>query len=335
MQYASLDEAYGGFNNQVPKFRNKKKNCEKFINDYSQSQDCYYDSEGISMPSCEKFSNGNANGNANGNVNVNGNANGNSNSNGNSNANVNGNSNANVNGNRNANGNSNGNGNANGNSNGNGNANGNTNNNGNRNSNTNTNANSNTNNNGNGNANGNIYEGYASYDSYDSYANYASINNKDCSPLQPPVYTLPIDSNSKNAFNKALETSLNTNINEYEKNNPNKFSIRPYDYDEYDAYLNISDIKTNNKDETSEYRTTPFLEEYLKNLRDNFKTPVKDQGIKINDIEQFTNFINNANNIKVDINLYNLFLFIFIGIIIILLFDQITKLAIIIANKNI
>ena len=158
---------------------------------------------------------------------------------------------------------------------------------------------------------------------------------KDCSPLQPPAYTLPIDSNSKNAFNKALETSLNANI--FDKNMPDKFAIKPYDYDEYDAYLNISDlnINTNNKDETLEYRTTPFLEDYLKNLRDNFKTPVKDQAIKINDIEQFTNFINNANNIKVDINLYNLFLFIFIGIIIILLCDQITKLAIIVANKNI
>ena len=57
--------------------------------------------------------------------------------------------------------------------------------------------------------------------------------------------------------------------------------------------------------------------------------------IKINDIEQFTNYIANKNNIKVDINLYNLFLFIFIGIVIILLCDQITKLAIIVANKNI
>jgi hypothetical protein len=59
------------------------------------------------------------------------------------------------------------------------------------------------------------------------------------------------------------------------------------------------------------------------------------QGLKLNDVEQFTNYINNANNIKVDINLYNLFLFIFIGIVIILLCDQITKLAIIVANKNI
>ena len=296
MQYASLDEAYGNFNNQVPKFRNKKKNCEKFINDYSQSQDCYYDKEGIPMPSCEKFSNSTANTN-----NANNGNNGRDANNGNNGRDA-GNS-----------------GNA-----GNGN-------------NARDVGNANNGNNGRdvGNVgNGNI-NGYESYANYDSYANYASINNKDCSPLQPPSYKLPIDSNSKNAFNKALETSLNTNANEYEPTKPNKFSIKPYDFDEYDAYLNISDIKTNNKDETAEYRTTPFLEDYLKNLRDNFKTPVKDQGLQIANVEQFTNFINNANNIKVDINLYNLFLFIFIGIIIILLCDQITKLAIIVANKNI
>jgi hypothetical protein len=126
---------------------------------------------------------------------------------------------------------------------------------------------------------------------------------------------------------------MNTNTDEINK--PEKYSIKPFDYDEYDAYLNINDIKTNNRDETPQYRTTPFLEDYLKNLRNNFKEPIAEQGIKINDIEQFTNYIANKNNIKVDINLYNLFLFIFIGIVIILLCDQITKLAIIVANKNI
>ena len=166
-----------------------------------------------------------------------------------------------------------------------------------------------------------------------NYANYANLAKKECSPLQPPTYTLPIDSNSKNAYNKAVETSLNSNIND--KNTIDKFTIKPFDYDEYDAYLNIHDIKTDNKDTTLEYRTTPFLEEYLKSLRNNFTSPVVEQGIKINDVEQFTNYINNANNIKVDINLYNLFLFIFIGIVIILLCDQITKLAVVIANKNI
>jgi hypothetical protein len=288
MQYSTLEEAFPNYpthpisqqNNK--RSINKKKQCDKFINDYTNTPDCYYKKEGIDMPSCESFANGNGNGNGNGNANANGNANGNANANANGNANGNGNGNANANGN------------------GNGNA----------------------NSNANGNANGN-----------GNYASYASMVKKDCSPLQPPVYTLPIDSNAQNAFKKAVETSLNTNI--FEKNKPDKFSIKPYDYDEYDAYLSINDIQTNNKDETPEYRTTPFIEDYLKDLRNNFKTPVVEQGIKINDVEQFTNFINNTNNIKVDINLYNLFLFIFIGIIIILLCDQITKLAIIVANKNI
>ena len=153
-------------------------------------------------------------------------------------------------------------------------------------------------------------------------------NNNKCKPLQVPEYNLPVDSNSKKAFNKALETSLS----DTGKINIDKFTIRPYDYDEYNAYTNIINVNTNNKDTTPEYRTTPFLEEYLKSLRDNFKKPIKEQGIKINDIEQFTNY---SNKLRVDINLYNLFLFIFIGIIIILLCEQITRLAISIANKNI
>jgi hypothetical protein len=151
---------------------------------------------------------------------------------------------------------------------------------------------------------------------------------KMCSPLQPPDYHLPIDSNSENAFKKALETSLM----DMGKVQIDKFSIKPYDFDEYDAYLNINNINTNNKDTSLEYRTTPFLEEYLLGLRDSFNKKKQDQGIKVNNIEQFTNY---TKNIKVDVNLYNLFLFIFIGIIIILLCDQITRLAVIVANKNI
>lgn len=160
--------------------------------------------------------------------------------------------------------------------------------------------------------------------------NETFANKKECSPLQVPEYKLPIDTNSQNAFNKALEVSLKEN--KVENNYPEKYSIKPYDFDEYDAYLNINDINTNNKDTSQEYRTTPFLEEYLKSLRDNFKKSSVQQGLKVNNIEQFTNY---NRNLKVDVNLYNLFLFIFIGIVVILLCDQITKLAIVIANKNI
>jgi hypothetical protein len=125
---------------------------------------------------------------------------------------------------------------------------------------------------------------------------------------------------------------METSLSDMGKVNIDKFTIRPYDFDEYSAYANIINVNTNNKDSTPEYRTTPFLEEYLKSLRDNFKKPIKEQGLRLEDIEQFTNY---SKNLKVDINLYNLFLFMFIGIVIILLCDQITRLAIILANKNI
>ena len=178
---------------------------------------------------------------------------------------------------------------------------------------------------------------------YDAYVNINLSKNKEndnendknkdkgnvkCSPLQVPEYRLPIDNKSKNAFNKALETSLKDTGTV----NIDKFTIRPYDFDEYSAYTNVINVNTNNKDQSLEYRTTPFLEEYLISLRDNFGKPIKEQGLKIENIEQFTNY---SKNLKVDVNLYNLFLFIFIGIVIILLCEQITRLAVIIANKNI
>jgi len=176
---------------------------------------------------------------------------------------------------------------------------------------------------------------------YDAYVNINLSKNKEndnendkdkgnvkCSPLQVPEYRLPVDNKSKNAFNKALETSLKDTGTV----NIDKFTIRPYDFDEYSAYTNVINVNTNNKDQSLEYRTTPFLEEYLISLRDNFGKPIKEQGLKIENIEQFTNY---SKNLKVDVNLYNLFLFIFIGIVIILLCEQITRLAVIIANKNI
>jgi hypothetical protein len=106
------------------------------------------------------------------------------------------------------------------------------------------------------------------------------------------------------------------------KNNFSKDGIKAYDYDEYDAYLSINNIKTNNQDSSLEYRTTPFLVDYLKNLRMNFDKPIKEATDIPENVEQFTNYTNT----KIDVNLYNLFLFIFLGIIIILLIHQITIL---------
>mgnify|MGYP003338637584 CR=1 FL=1 len=93
-----------------------------------------------------------------------------------------------------------------------------------------------------------------------------------------------------------------------------------------DAYVTVNNsIITNNPDKSEEYRTTPFLANYLKNLRDNLDKSVASSNDNYKNIEQFTN-LDSKTSIKVDINLYNLFLFIFLGIVIILLIDQITRL---------
>jgi ABC-type lipoprotein release transport system permease subunit len=140
--------------------------------------------------------------------------------------------------------------------------------------------------------------------------NKKNISN-DCQPLQPPNYEIPICEN-KEIVKNVMETSLNPPP----KNDFKKDGIKAFDFDEYDAYLSINDIKTNNQDSSLEYRTTPFLADYLKSLRNDFPAnPSK--------IEQFTNM---NTNIKIDVNLYNLFLFIFLGIIIIILIHQITSL---------
>ena len=146
------------------------------------------------------------------------------------------------------------------------------------------------------------------------------VANSDCKPLQAPNYELPVCDN-KDIIKKVIDTSLNPPDN---KNDFNKDGIKAYDFDEYDAYLSINDIKTNNQDSSKEYRTTPFLADYLKNLRMNFDKEIKNASDIPSNVEQFTNMNNTI--IKINVNLYNLLLFIFLGIIIILLIHQITIL---------
>ncbi len=145
-----------------------------------------------------------------------------------------------------------------------------------------------------------------------------------CKPLQAPVYIMPSMCDNTSTFRKVISDSMNETQS---KDDFKKNGIRAYDYDEMDAYLSVSNIKTNNIDNSNEYRTTPFLADYLKSLRDNFKKPISKATDNYENIEQFTNLSEGlTNNVKIDINLYNLFLFIFLGIVIIVLIDQITKL---------
>lgn len=151
-------------------------------------------------------------------------------------------------------------------------------------------------------------------------------NANSCKPIQAPIYEVPNKCDNTGKFRKVIEDSMK------ETKMPNsdfkKDGVRAYDFDEFDAYVTINDIKTNNIDKTDEYRTTPFLVDYLKSLRNNFKKPLSESTDIYQNIEQFTNLSNgkSSNSLKVDVNLYNLFLFIFLGIIIIVLIDQINKL---------
>lgn len=158
----------------------------------------------------------------------------------------------------------------------------------------------------------------------------SEIVTKNCTPLQVPEYKLPIKKTDIENHNKVIQNSLNYNNSRDDNITMNKYAIKPYDYDEYDAYLNINDIKTNNIDNSPEYRTTPLLKDYLISLRNNFKD--KRENTKLDNIEQFTNYGNKK--LTVDVNIYNLLLFMFIGIVILILCDQIIKLALIVANNK-
>lgn len=172
----------------------------------------------------------------------------------------------------------------------------------------------------------------------EAYPNDEKINNKkkkkiddkeSCKPLQAPPYIIPNACDNSHNYKKVIEDSMKETK---DKNDYVKDSIRAYDYDEMDAYLTVNNIKTNNIDKTDEYRTTPFLIDYLKSLKKNLKTPISQSTDIYQNIEQFSNLTGISNNLTVDINLYNLFLFIFLGIVIIVLIDQITKL-IFLTNK--
>jgi hypothetical protein len=132
----------------------------------------------------------------------------------------------------------------------------------------------------------------------------------ECKPIQAPIYTIPLACDNDKKYQDMINISSKKEAIDHTKD-----GIKAFDFDEMDAYLNIADIKNINP-KKEENTTTPDLETYLKSFKENFKN-------KPEIIEHFTN-----NELKVDINLYNLFLFIFLGIIIILLIDQITKLVI-------
>jgi len=165
-------------------------------------------------------------------------------------------------------------------------------------------------------------------------------NKNSCEPLQAPVYNVPIDDLSKKNFNEALKVSgINNNNNDFnfkftdEMSNTNNI-VKPYFNNDLDVYLNFNDsnniIKNTNNTNNDNDIILNKLNSYL-NLFD-FNDDDNDTVNNIN-----TNNINtNANNIDTFYkSLINLCIFIFIGIIIIIICDQITKLAFIVSMNEI
>lgn len=149
-------------------------------------------------------------------------------------------------------------------------------------------------------------------------------DTKTCNSIQAPIYEVPNTCDNKQVFMNVINDSMKNDYNSV-SNNYKKDGIKAYDFDEMDAYLNISEINTNNPDKSPEYRTTPFLADYLKSLKTQINNDsYKEASDPTLNIEQFTNSLSN-NKFTID---NNLILFMFLGIIIILLIDQITKLII-------
>ena len=152
---------------------------------------------------------------------------------------------------------------------------------------------------------------------------------KDCSPIQAPIYEIPNTCDNKQVFMNVMNDAMKSDY--LNKNNHKKDRISSFDFDEMDAYLSVSNINTNNQDRSSEYNTTPYLLNYLKSLKESLN---KDEYSKSTDktlnIEQFSGFMNNNSNTNANfLNIdNNLILIMFLGIILILLIDQITRLAI-------
>jgi len=162
-------------------------------------------------------------------------------------------------------------------------------------------------------------------------------DSKECNPIQAPIYEIPNTCDNKQVFRNVMNDAMK---NDYlNKNDYKKDGISSFDFDEMDAYLSVNDINTNNPDRSPEYNTTPYLLNYLKSLKETLN---KDEYSKSTDktlnIEQFSSFGNangnangngnsngNANFLNID---NNLILLMFLGIILILLIDQITRLAI-------
>lgn len=149
---------------------------------------------------------------------------------------------------------------------------------------------------------------------------------KPCEPIQPPIYEIPADNETKKTLNETYNNLVNTKNNKIDN-----YDVKPYYNDEIDMYLNYNE--ENNK--PSEKIHEPFISqtEPSPNVINDYELCNKLKSYKkyFNEIKPLPSQQSYTNNRDL---LINLLLFIFIGIVIILLCDQIANLAINIGIKK-
>jgi hypothetical protein len=190
-------------------------------------------------------------------------------------------------------------------------------------------------------------DNFTNYNSNDVTNNNSSQNNKaNCSPLQAPNYEYPISDESKKKYQEALKISMNENkpVSYDEFNRRCKMNnIQPYEDDDIDRYLNLNNFKNDiNYQPKQQTDNKTENEQNNKQLSSKKNTDNKSETILKPEDKTYVNYnknvdINTDKDKKLELSenknkLYstyiNIGLFIFIGIAIILLCDQIAEIAI-------
>lgn len=146
-------------------------------------------------------------------------------------------------------------------------------------------------------------------------------NVEKCEPIQTPVYSVPISNETKNKYNEIYEVSMMYNNNNdsnykfYDEETSKDNKIKPFFNDE--IYTSINDDISKNTNTSNNPNNINY--DNILNVLNNIKKKFT------NDDKELKNFYD---------MLINLSFFIFIGLIIILLCDQITKLSNVIYIKE-
>jgi hypothetical protein len=177
----------------------------------------------------------------------------------------------------------------------------------------------------------------------EKFDNQPSIKKVPCEPLQPPIYKIPVSNETQQSFENTYSTFVdnkNEKIKDYTSENQIKSkslnNIKPYMNDDIEMYLNYEDIfnninnnnNNNNNKITESFTTKPVIE-----CNNSIKKETCDK------LKSYLSYFEKKQEPKkeepkVKIDYINILLFIFIGIIIILLCDQIANLAINIGIKR-